>query len=134
MSLVPVPLLTETLFPYNYPSRFPTFEKMNTLPKADSRICLKFYHIFYIRSTYFRQHFPLLAFGTLYHSLTLPLFWPVLYLKYRLLRLVFDSHTENASSSQHQVSWKQCVLHLWWNNIKFWFRMSLCTPRWQISP
>lgn len=67
-------------------------------------------------------------------SFGLPLFWPVLYLKYCLLRLAFDSHTENASSSQHQVSWKQCVLHLWWNNVKFWFRMFLYTPRWQISP
>ena len=44
--------------------------KMNTLPKADCYICLKVYHIFDICSTHFRQRFPLLAYGTLYHFLT----------------------------------------------------------------
>ena len=48
----------------------PLFRKMRTLPKADRYICLKFYYIFAIISTTFRQHFPLLACGTLYRSLT----------------------------------------------------------------
>lgn len=58
-----------------------------------------------------------------------------LYLKYCLRRLFFTSTLQkNALSSQQQVPWKQYILHLWWNNIKFWFRLSLSATRWQISP
>ena len=52
--------------------------KKNTLLKADCFINSKLYHIFAIFSTHFCQHFPLLAFGTLYRFLTLPLWEPVL--------------------------------------------------------
>ena len=61
-----VTLLTKTLNPYIEPSRYPYFEKMRTLPKADRCICLKFYHIFAILTTFFRRFLSAPAYGTLY--------------------------------------------------------------------
>ena len=57
--------------------------KMNTLPKADSCICLKFYHIFAIFTTYFRQHFPLPACDTPYRFLTFYKWYWLIVWKYK---------------------------------------------------